>query len=672
MGDSKFFAKCKPLELRAEINEARKKPKPQARVRVILKKILANVILNRSDLVVLMPDVIRLMTIDNYDIRLLCSHYIVQFAPVSKEASDALDFYARFAEERDVHLRILATKTTTLVNLPDFVKLGIVITKRLIRDNNNGLRCAAACAVARLYHHDADRTKQAGLVELLNNLLYEDDADVVSCALASLSTIVELSPTLKLAIDKDHSLLLLGNLGKVNEWKRVYLLNAVMSFVPQTSDEAIEILGQVLPSLSDDNCAVVINAVKVVAYLTNYIRAAEHVFPTLTKTIGLSLVTLMSKPPEIQFLVLRNVILLLLAKRYLLDVDVRQFFWEYDDQIYIKDTKLEIIFLLANEQNVDVVFGELQEYATEVDVNMARKAVRAFGNLAVKLSSAAHKCVAILVDLLSNGILYIVQEAAVVLKNILRKYNGTFDYVIEHLMQHYEIVEEVEAKSSVVWILGQYSQQIENAQFILESYLQTFDEEPLEVQYALLTATIKFYTAEPVVGEALVLKVLKFATEGTDNPDLRDRGFLYWRMITNEASGGTGEEFQKLTKEVVINTNPLITSENINIDPTILEELELNIGTLASVYLKSVKHVFRLAKPKLLLPSPCLQPPRSEDELSINLATGEPVETPRKASAHSYQDKPLPSISSLDNGGEGSESMKFGRNLTQKVALLRP
>lgn len=671
MGDSKFFAKCKPLELRAEISEARKKPKPQARVRVILKKILANVILSRSDLVVLMPDVIRLMAIDNYEIRLLCSHYIVQFAPVSKEALDALDFYARFAEERDVHLRILATKTTTLVNLPDFVKLGIAITKRLIRDTHSGLRSAAASAVARLYQHDADRTKQAGLVELLNNLLYEDDADVVASALAALSTIVELSPTLKLAIDKDHSLLLLGNLGKVNEWKRVYLLNAVMSFVPQTSDEAIEILGRVLPSLSDDNCAVVINAVKVVAYLSNYIRAAEHVFPTLTKAIGLSLVTLMSKPPEIQFLVLRNVILLLLAKRYLVEVDVRQFFWEYDDPIYIKDTKLEIIFLLANEQNVDVVFGELQEYATEVDVNMARKAVRAFGNLAVKLTSAAHKCVAILIDLLSNGILYIVQEAAVVLKNILRKYKGTFDYVIEHLMQHYEIVEEVEAKSSVVWILGQFSRQIENAQLILEYYLLTFDEEPLEVQYALLTATIKFYTAEPVVGEALVLKVLKYATERTDNPDLRDRGFLYWRMITNEASGGTGEQFQKLTKEVVINTNPLITSENINIDPAILEELELNIGTLASVYLKSVKHVFRLAKPKLLLPSPCLQPPRPDDEQSINLATGEPVETPRKVSAHSYQDKPLPSITSQDNA-QSSEGLKFGRKLTQKVALLRP
>lgn len=51
----------------------------------------------------------------------------------------------------------------------------------------------------------------------------------------------------------------------------------------------------------------------------------------------------------------------------------------------------------------------------------------------------------------------------------------------------------------------------------------------------------------------------------------------------------------------------------LSIDPRVLEELELSIGTLASIYLKPVRHVFRLAKPRKLTPSPCLIPRRDND-----------------------------------------------------------
>jgi vesicle coat complex subunit len=31
----------------------------------------------------------------------------------------------------------------------------------------------------------------------------------------------------------------------------------------------------------------------------------------------------------------------------------------------------------------------------------------------------------------------------------------------------------------------------------------------------------------------MVQRVLNMATEGTDNPDLRDRGFIYWRLLSH-------------------------------------------------------------------------------------------------------------------------------------------
>jgi AP-1 complex subunit beta-1 len=65
---------------------------------------------------------------------------------------------------------------------------------------------------------------------------------------------------------------------------------------------------------------------------------------------------------------------------------------------------------------------ELKEYATEVDVEFVRKAVRAIGRCAIKLDRAAEKCIKVLLELIQTKVNYVVQEAIIVIKDIFRKY----------------------------------------------------------------------------------------------------------------------------------------------------------------------------------------------------------------------------------------------------------
>lgn len=50
------------------------------------------------------------------------------------------------------------------------------------------------------------------------------------------------------------------------------------------------------------------------------------------------------------------------------------FFCKYNDPIFVKMEKLEIMIALASDRNVDQVLLEFKEYATEVDVDFVRKA----------------------------------------------------------------------------------------------------------------------------------------------------------------------------------------------------------------------------------------------------------------------------------------------------------
>lgn len=227
-----------------------------------------------------------------------------------------------------------------------------------------------------------------------------------------------------------------------------------------------------------------------------------------------------------------------------------------------------------------------------------RKAVRAIGKLAIKIESAARQCIETLLELVNARIPYIVQEATVVIKNIFRKYPNQYEGIIGAVIQNIDELDEPEAKSAVIWIIGQYADRIENSDAFLQDYLATFHDEPVEVQLSLLTATVKLFIQRPTKGQELVPQVLKWCTEETDDPDLRDRGFMYWRLLSTDPT---------TAKNVVMGEKPAISAESERLDARTLEELCLNVGTLATVYLKPVQQVFRSARPKRLAPTPALQ-----------------------------------------------------------------
>lgn len=183
-------------------------------------------------------------------------------------------------------------------------------------------------------------------------------------------------------------------------------------------------------------------------------------------------------------------------------------------------------------------------YASEVDVDFVRKAVRSIGRLAIKIQPAADQCISVLLKLLETKISYVVQEAIVVIKDIFRRYPNEYESIIGALCENLDALDEPEAKAAMIWIIGQYADRIENSDELLEDFLFTFNEEPTEVsqgrqsaiaeancpilvipqvQLALLTAIVKLFIRRPTAGQDLVPRVLKMATEEVDNPDLRDR-----------------------------------------------------------------------------------------------------------------------------------------------------
>jgi AP-1 complex subunit beta-1 len=96
----------------------------------------------------------------------------------------------------------------------------------------------------------------------------------------------------------------------------------------------------------------------------------------------------------------------------------------------------------------------------------------------------------------------------------------------------------------MIWIIGHYAEKIDNAPDLLDAFLETFLDEStevsalllitLQVQLQILTAVVKLFLKRPKDAQEMVSKVLNLASQECDNPDLRDRGYLYWRLLSTD------------------------------------------------------------------------------------------------------------------------------------------
>ena len=221
---------------------------------------------------------------------------------------------------------------------------------------------------------------------------------------------------------------------------------------------------------------------------------------------------------------------------------------------------------------------ELKEYATEVDVEFVRKSVRAIGRCAISIEGAAERCISVLLDLIKTNVNYIVQEAIVVIRDIFRRYPDRYEGVIGTLCNSLDSLDEPDAKASMVWIIGEYAERIDNAEELIEAFLETFLEEAVDVQLQLLTATVKLFLKKPSSGpQNLIQKILQKATSDTDDPDLRDRAYIYWRLLSSDPEAA---------KEVILASKPMMTDDRTSFDLETLQLLLRQVSTLSSVYYK--------------------------------------------------------------------------------------
>ncbi|CAA0821331.1 Beta-adaptin-like protein A [Striga hermonthica] len=477
----------------------------------------------------------------------MCYLYVGNYAKHNPDlALLTINFLQRDCKDEDPMIRGLALRSLCSLGVANLVEYLVGPLGNGLRDGNSYVRMVAAVGVLKLYHISALTCLDADFPDLLKHLMLTDkDAKVVANCLTSLQEIWSLEAATSEEAAKERESLLSKSviyyflnryeIKEFGEWAQCIVLELVSKYVPSDSDEIFDIMNLLEDRLQHANSAVVLATIKVFLHMT---LSMTDVHQQVYERIKAPLLTLVSSgSPEQSFAVLSHLHLLVIRAPFIFSSDYKHFYCQYNEPFYVKKLKLDMLTAVANDSNTYEIVTELCEYVANVDIPMARESIRAVGKIALQQYDV-NAIVDRLLQFLEMEKDHVTAETLVLVKDLLRKYpQWSQDCIAVVGNISSKNIQEPKAKAALIWMLGEYAQDMQDSPYILESLIENWDEEHSAevVRLHLLTSVMKCFLRRPpetqkALGAALSAGLADF------HQDVRDRALFYYRLLQYDVS----------------------------------------------------------------------------------------------------------------------------------------
>ena len=349
-GGSKYFTNRNPED--AEIVEALGSLKV-AKQKEAMKQIIASMTIGK-DVSKLFPNVVKIIRTKNIELKKLVYLYLINYARIKPDLIflAVASFHSDAKEGETPLIRGLAVRTMGCIRVPEIVSYLCETLSWCIKDKDAYVRKTAALCVSKLYATSPQLVRENGFIDILHECLKDENAIVVANAMSALSEISTLSGVNQLKIKSKNLPHILDSIAKASEWGQVQILDALILYNPKKSSHAEEVIEAVIPRLSHVNQSVVMSAIKVILKFMDLIDDI-HKVKNYCKKLTNSIMSILLSYPEIQYVLLRALHAIVVKRPMLLDKEFKYFYIQYNDPIYIKLEKADILYKLCDKKNYE-------------------------------------------------------------------------------------------------------------------------------------------------------------------------------------------------------------------------------------------------------------------------------------------------------------------------------
>ncbi|CDO95914.1 unnamed protein product [Kluyveromyces dobzhanskii CBS 2104] len=573
-------------------------PYPQTRKDAIRK--IIQQMTSGKDVSSLFPDVLKNIATQDIEQKKLVYLYVANYAETHPELCIlVVNTFVSDAADPNPLIRSMAIRTMSMIRVDKIMEYIETPLRKTLADDNPYVRRTAVLCVAKLFQLNPELCHELGVLNDLQSALSDENPMVVANALAALHEINELDPgcidVKKLVSENVRRFL--NVLNECTEWARITILESLSEHKSVDPMESREIVDRVVPHLQHVNPSVVLISVKcILMHLSNLNTVPESLYNKLST----ALVSLMSTPVEIQYVALRNIRIILDAFPDLLKKELRIFYVKFNDPLYVKIEKLDILIRLLPADNMkqcQMLFNELKEYAKDFDHEFVTKAIQSISQLAIKVSNGGEDTHDKFLNTVMEEFISIIQDreefrdiSMICIGDLLR-YDSDSNLIdnasraqLVAIISSWQDIETVFTSDlgscNYIWFITNYTS--ESLETKLQPLVEIFEDLGTLTQMALLMGAVKCHNS---VSGSFLENILQLCTTDVHDLDIRDMAMMYWRCLSIE--NGDQVINQLFDRHEI----PKLHSTLDHFSPEMLKSLLQELSTLSSVYFKPISQL---------------------------------------------------------------------------------
>jgi len=513
----------------------------------------------------------------------------------------------------DPMVRGLALRSLCSLNLPQMVEYIGEPLRKSLQDHHAYVRKTGVMGILKLFYLDMEAFQECNFTNILYDMLRDVDPTVVANVIRVLNEVMSKTENGGMAINRAIMLHLLNRIHEFTEFDLVCVLELVPRYIPANADEGYQIMNLLDPVLRSSSSATVLATVRAFLSMVDSIGSTpeevQEIKVQIISRVKAPLVTLVaSGSNETCYVLLKQVEALVQLCPGSFDDEYRQFYTRFSEPTNVKYLKLEILPLLANPDTAPDIVAELAETVNHNNMHLSRLAIQSMAKIACRNTGgpgAAESIAQRLVDFLDLNVQHIQSEAATGLTLMVRTHPDLKPVCCNSLARTLRYVDEGEGKASIIWLLGECCDLVQDAPYALEKLIDDYDNlKDVRVKQNLLNATMKIFFVRPPETQRMLGRLLLKVTDDVSSQDLHDRGLLYYRLLKSGADPTT------VLKHVISNSKATIPGDQFSEedDKDFRAILMKEFDSLATIYGKAsvnfIKPEYQVTYKKMPLEHP--------------------------------------------------------------------
>jgi len=564
------------------------------RKRDIIKKVIAYMTLG-IDVSRLFTEMMLAIETRDLVIKKMVYLYLCNYAVTHPElAQMCTNTLQKDCGNEDPMVRGLALRSLCSLNLPQMVEYIGEPLRKSLQDHHAYVRKTGVMGILKLYYLDQEAFRECNFTDILYDMLRDVDPTVVANVIRVLDEVMAKTENGGMAINRAIMLHLLNRIHEFTEFDLVCVLELVPRYIPANADEGYQIMNLLDPVLRSSSSATVLATVRAFLSLVDSIGSTpdevQEIKEQIVSRVKAPLVTLVaSGSNETCYALLKQVEYLVQLCPGAFDDEYRQFYTRFSEPTNVKYLKMKILPLLANPDTAPDIVAELAETVNHNNKHLSCLAIQSMAKIACRNTGgpgAAESIAQRLVEFLDLNVQHIQGEAATGLTLMVRKHPDLKPVCCNSLTRTLKYVDEGEGKASIIWLLGECCDLVQDAPYALEKLIDDYDNlKDVRVKQNLLNATMKMFFARPPEVQRMLGRLLMKVTDDVSSQDLHDRGLLYYRLLKSGADPTT------VLKHVISNSKATIPGDTVlfteDDDKEIRADLLKEFDTLSTIYGKT-------------------------------------------------------------------------------------